>query len=77
MIDVDLIKYLTREQAERMRGFEEMTATKGWKFLQEAFGAQFDAAKHAALAAVKHPCHINKALSIHFEINKEQPVYHP
>lgn len=51
MIDPSLMKYLTPPQAERMRAFEQMFASEGWKFLEREFNAQYESAKLRVLGA--------------------------
>ena len=51
MIDPSMMKYLTPHQAERMRAFEQMFSSEGWKFLLAEFEGQYEAAKLRALGA--------------------------
>jgi hypothetical protein len=51
MIDPSLMRYLTPQQAERMRAFEQMFSSEGWKFLLSEMQSQYEAAKVRVLGA--------------------------
>jgi len=51
MIDPSLIKYLDNEQQTRLRSFELMFESNGWKLMAEWFEFQFEATRAAVLNA--------------------------
>lgn len=51
MIPAELMKYLTPQQAERMRALETLFASEGWKYLLEWAENGFESAKLNALSA--------------------------
>lgn len=55
MIDQSLAKHLTSTDAERMRHFEVMFSSPGWKLLTEIFENRYNATKLATLAATTWP----------------------
>jgi len=51
MIDPSLIKYLDNEQQTRLRSFELMFESNGWKLAAEWFQLQFEVTRAAVLHA--------------------------
>ena len=51
MIDPSLIKYLDNEQQTRLRSFELMFESNGWKLMAEWFLLQHDVTRAAVLMA--------------------------
>ena len=51
MIDIELLKYLDAEQANRLRSLEQLFSSPGWDILQKSAKAQYETAKLGVLSA--------------------------
>mgnify|MGYP003336192184 CR=1 FL=1 len=55
MLDASEVKFLNAEQQERLRAFEEMFGSKGWKFFIDIAKNQFEQAKAGLIQAQTWP----------------------
>ena len=55
MIDPTLMKYLSPDQAEHMRAFEQMFSSKGWELLKKLLEQQQVSASHRVMTASSWP----------------------